>query len=557
MGFSDGTRISLGRDDVVVIVGPNNSGKSATLRAIRNFYRSGKLDPPVVTSLTGNASGRSDEVIERLDRVARRIDHAGTIMYKLFDDVVGEAEIRSVWEKQKMVLGPTSQLFCRLLNAETRLEAANPVENFDVANDLPRLPLHFLLRDDRLEPVISAAFREAFGSDLILYRGGGKQLSLYMGDRPCVTEQDDRSSYEYNRALMQLPQLHEQGDGMRSFTGILLYTESGAHSLVLIDEPEAFLHPPQARLLGRMLGANQRARQLFLATHSGDFLRGVLDSENPHIRVVRVDRVGGVNKTRELGEHAIREYWNDPLLRHSNILDGLFHEQVVICEADADNRFFAAILDALYESKIVGPKRPDIMFAHCGGKDRLHVAVQALTQLGVRTAVIADFDILNDKNTLTRVITPLGLDWKEIERDWNIVHSAIQSKRPELNADDVKREIASALAAVEGDEFPEHARRQIQRAMRQASPWAIAKAIGKASLPSGDASSAYERLDATLRSSGLFVVGVGELESFAKTVPHHGPAWVNDVLTRDLAHDPELRAAREFVQEVARFGEAD
>ena len=33
--FSDNTTIQLAEDDVVVVVGPNNSGKSATLRAIR------------------------------------------------------------------------------------------------------------------------------------------------------------------------------------------------------------------------------------------------------------------------------------------------------------------------------------------------------------------------------------------------------------------------------------------------------------------------------------------------------------------------------------------
>jgi hypothetical protein len=36
--FSDNTTIQLSGNDVVVIVGPNNSGKSATFRAIRDKF---------------------------------------------------------------------------------------------------------------------------------------------------------------------------------------------------------------------------------------------------------------------------------------------------------------------------------------------------------------------------------------------------------------------------------------------------------------------------------------------------------------------------------------
>jgi hypothetical protein len=52
---------------------------------------------------------------------------------------------------------------------------------------------------------------------------------------------------------------------------------------------------------------------------------------------------------------------------------------------------------------------------------------------------------------------------------------------------------------------------------------------------------------AELRRLGLFVVEVGELECFYPAAGGHGPSWVNEVLSKDLASDPSLRAAREFV----------
>ena len=51
---------------------------------------------------------------------------------------------------------------------------------------------------------------------------------------------------------------------------------------------------------------------------------------------------------------------------------------------------------------------------------------------------------------------------------------------------------------------------------------------------------------------GLFIVPVGELEGFARSVGGHGPRWVNSVLIRDLANDPELEGAREFVKKVLK-----
>ena len=50
---------------------------------------------------------------------------------------------------------------------------------------------------------------------------------------------------------------------------------------------------------------------------------------------------------------------------------------------------------------------------------------------------------------------------------------------------------------------------------------------------------------------GLWIVPVGELEGFCKSVGGHGPRWVQQVIEeRDLANDPELGRARAFVREV-------
>jgi hypothetical protein len=249
-----------------------------------------------------------------------------------------------------------------------------------------------------------------------------------------------------------------------------------------------------------------------------------------------------------LSNERIKELWGDPLLRYSNILDGLFHESVVVCEADADCRFYSAILDATMAGKSDDVIRPDLMFTHCGGKARLPVVIRALREVDVPVRAVADFDVLSEEEPLKSIAESLGIDWSEIQPDWRLVKSAVDSKKPDLNTDEVRKEICELLSAVTTTVFPPKVKTDIQSVLKRTSPWANAKLVGKAFVPSGDPSKACERLLSKLRVGGLHVVEVGELEGYVRTEGGHGPKWVNAVLTRELATDPELEAARRFVR---------
>ena len=55
--FSSGELVSIDEDAIVVIVGPNNSGKSASLNAINEFVRHGKSNSPVIKTVEVVSSG--------------------------------------------------------------------------------------------------------------------------------------------------------------------------------------------------------------------------------------------------------------------------------------------------------------------------------------------------------------------------------------------------------------------------------------------------------------------------------------------------------------------
>lgn len=551
--FSDDSALDIEEGDVVVVVGPNNAGKSATLRGIRDKLNEPAAQSPVLKSIQLVKRGSGEDFERSVTTWARRRpDNPQNPGYTALGQTVHQSQIRHGWDRQDHAVGQLTRWVCHFLSADERLQICNPAGNVALLAEGPSHPIHYMQRDDALEVSLSAKFRKAFGSDLVVHRNAGNQVPLHVGQKPPILAGEDRVSLSYLERLEALPQLQTQGDGMRSFAGVLLATSVGRESIMLIDEPEAFLHPPQAKLLGLTLVQERRSkRQLFIATHSTDILRGVLEANSPNVKVLRIQRVGAVNNVRLLSSARIRELWSDPLLRYSNILDGLFHEGVVVCEADSDCRFYAAVLDAATAQSQPETKRPDLMFTHCGGKARLPLVIRALREVDVPVKAVADFDVLSDEQPLRTIVEALGAQWSAIEQDWRLVKNSVDAKRPDLNTADVQREFERILGSVGTPVLPEKARSDLQSVLKRSSAWSNAKLVGKAFVPSGDPTRACERLLTGLRAAGLHVVEVGELEGFVRTADGHGPKWVNSVLSRNLGEDPELDQARKFALALA------
>jgi hypothetical protein len=106
----------------------------------------------------------------------------------------------------------------------------------------------------------------------------------------------------------------------------------------------------------------------------------------------------------------------------------------------------------------------------------------------------------------------------------------------EVLGDDSSAEVTTAVV------------KSIRNVLEPETGWRAAKRSGRAVVPSGDATVALDRLLAGLKSLGLFVVPVGEVESFVKSVGHHGPRWVTQVI--EDGHIGAAAAAQAFVREV-------
>jgi hypothetical protein len=147
------------------------------------------------------------------------------------------------------------------------------------AGDPPSHPLQVLHVDRAKFGELARVMKRLFGIDLFLDTVG-QNFYLRLGEPGVSPYTVDTYDPEYDNAVAALPELQSQGDGIRAVLGLLLPLISSLHPLVLIDEPEAFLHLPQARIIGREIGkqAKGKGSQVIIATHDKNILQGVIES---------------------------------------------------------------------------------------------------------------------------------------------------------------------------------------------------------------------------------------------------------------------------------------
>ena len=462
----------------MIIIGPNNCGKSTALKDIEyKFMQHAGLVFSVSNWIVNGTRADFEEWMDenyarttsmRKNNYSTRGSAGDKSSLTLFD-LIHSGRAFNSWIN--------TFLYARI-DAASRLGMVNPVPVLGRWNDPPAHYLHVLQTDDSLTKAVSDEVKRTFNVGLVLDRGGSA-ISLRVDEEPSRTALLDRVSPDYLAKVDCLPPLENEGDGIRSYVGLLLEVKCGAHPVLLIDEPEAFLHPPQVRRLAGLLAraAETQNRQIIIATHSRDVLRGALDASS-RVTVCRLTRSGNVSHAASLGIADIRSFWSKPLLRSAAAFDGVFHKAAIVCEADADSRFYEAVLHTIEEqNEITFP--PDYFFVHGGGKGELATLASAYSALSVPVAVIADIDVLRNKAEFEKLFVSLGGDFSQISTRFNGVKSALGGLVPDVSTADLVRRIREIAEQIEQDaRLAAGYRREIENLIRESADWSQAKRYG-------------------------------------------------------------------------------
>ncbi|WP_423821780.1 AAA family ATPase [Salinisphaera sp. SPP-AMP-43] len=547
INFSGGSSFELSSEDKVLLVGPNNSGKSQALREILGICQNGEKERAfVVTEVELQKSGSATDLKNFLEAKADYQSQS----YRYEDWSVHESNL-SLWDqpylKNQLVGG-----FIKRISANERLNICEQQSSI-APGDQKSKPQHVLYDDEELTTKISALFRRAFGADIMFDFRGGSRLPIHVGGAPANGEVVDRVGDAYVNAVREKPLLDKQGDGMKSYAGILFEAVVANRDITLIDEPEAFLHPPQMRKLGETLSSDV-VGQLIVATHSSDVMRGFLEGTQGKVRILRIRREEDINIVSEAEPLVIKELWEKPELRYSNALDGVFHEQTIICEDDSDCRLLNAVADHI--SSVSDLQWKDTAYVPTGGKHGISKIAAVLRKIGVPVKAVFDIDFLSERELVESTVNAFGGQWQTVQPLWQRVEMAVRSGIKPKTVAQIKEDIVALLEQAEDGRLPKG---DVIEAMKQGKPWAEVKKYGSRGIPRGDAQRDYEALRDELEKIGIYLVPVGEIENFCPEIGSHGPKFAMKLLSTVPLADSRLEELRAFVEKVheGSFGAVD
>ncbi|MFW9965452.1 MAG: AAA family ATPase [Candidatus Sifarchaeia archaeon] len=232
--------------------------------------------------------------------------------------------------------------------------------------------------------------------------------------------------------------IEDFGTGVQLFVGLAAAIIGLNQKFILLDDPAVFLHPPLARLFGKMMTQTAKARsgQLFVSTHSAEFLYGCIE-ESDDITVVRFtyDSKNDLGTTRKVDKADLKELTKNALLKSAEVYRALFHKGAIITEGHPDRVFYDAVNQILLET---GEGVSDTQFISTQGGGIADKIIGPLRRVGIPAVAIVDFDVAFDgKASLEKLMTACQIP-SSILTNMNATRSKLQTEWHKIGRKDMK-----------------------------------------------------------------------------------------------------------------------
>ena len=501
-----------------VLVGPNNVGKSQTLKDIHSKMANGQQTPTtIVDHLVIEKPDTFEELLQGL-KVFDDPQHMGQKVVRGIgsnlrsgDEIrINDEHIRKQFAQSDnldFTFGNISKYRVSYLDASSRLQVAQSVEAHNPHTQAPQNLLQGLFSsEDETENALRTAFAAAFGMDIRLDYSGMTRLCMRVAREFGEIDPDPRKAYsEFEKHV----QLDNQGDGFRSFVGVVLSLLLSEGRVVLLDEPEAFLHPAQARQLGNWIAthAGNVPGQIVVATHNASFLSGILAS-GQEVDIYRINRQEDNTSYTRISPEATLALATSPILSSQRVLEAIFHKGVVVCEADSDRAVYQSVAAKCLSNQ-------DTLFIHAHNKQTIPRVVSLLKNAEIPVCAIIDMDILNSIDELEESIQAFR---HEDDGTIDRLQRSLSEKINEADNSHVLKELSQNLSEFQEQlKADEHslagARGALNRIRGEVSAWYDLK-LGGLNKLEGEPKEIVEQLIEVSKNFGLFIVPVGELEGW-------------------------------------------
>lgn len=435
---NSGLRVVI--DNIVVLIGPNNVGKTTVLKAYEAFanpstvmkledFHKNSVENPI--EITGIFSDISEEDTQQIGTkwIFNHSEYKACIKYKWVWSNINVKGEKYSWnnEEENWIKGGMGGWDSKITSCIPTPLKINPLDSPD---DLEKKIIEILTEaikekskneDSRISELINTlndianeVKSEIEGTlDKTTSKVGENMSNIFPGCKISITPQagkfepekiivsgsyinvSDKSGGEYP--------LSRQGAGLqRTFlwSAIESLADSGnlkvgktlikndKPRILLIEEPEAFLHPPSIRAARESLYkiADLIGWQLMITTHSPIFI----DVSKDHTTIIRVDKNDEyetrIFSTEKAGfEEGDRERLKMIRACNPSVNEFFFANSVVLVEGDTEQ----TVLNMIKSEK---PQHSAISVVNCHGKANIPMFQKILNHFGVNYIVIHDID---------------------------------------------------------------------------------------------------------------------------------------------------------------------
>jgi ABC-type cobalamin/Fe3+-siderophores transport system ATPase subunit len=501
---------------ITVFVGPNNSGKSQVLEEIFRCSQNGTTDSSnkILSKFTFGSFSEEDAK-ERIKLLTLTPTVMEVTSLSKGQIIVGKGSNRlsvmgdhllNLFKRPDTNLSSYCAFFVQfntlILNGKNRINLVEQQPGGDLLQP-PHNSFQTLFRDDLKRASIRKIVFDAFGQYFVIDPTNHGHFRIGLSSVAPPSNEIERGLSNASLAFhAACDPISFASDGVKAFTGMITEIVAGDPLLLLIDEPEAFLHPSLAFKLGKEIATVSKGsmKRLFVATHSPNFVMGCIQSGAP-VTIVRLTYTNRSATSRVLPNDDILRLMRNPLLRSIGVVSGLFYESVVVTEGDSDRAFYNEVNERLL-GEVSNRGIPNCQFLNAQNKQTVRTIIRPLRELGIPAAGIVDIDVLKDG----------GSDWT------SLLESAFVPPIDRESLSIVRSRLAKSFE-VTGKKM---------------------KQDGGITLLGKEDREAAQNLFEKLAEYGIFVVANGELESWLKElqVTGHGPTWLIAVFEK-MGEDPE------------------
>ena len=419
--FKNTFSIDFSKDSIAILTGRNNTGKSTILEAINCFF----LKETKAKTISNDCfSERGKKIVlkavfesgeDKITIVKKYKEESAPSFYDENDvEIKNNHELKDILEKtlnnKPFYITPSmlpddindliQDIYSEIIKNDLQKLEDNKgdSEENELANEYAQLRKSYpeflkklkLSTDKQLEQVsgaVSDNLRVLFSNQhLSLNVIGGESEGFSSTD---ILKSTNSSIYIDNNKQSKMP-LANQGTGLQRMSLIYLIQNmiekklmgESDNKLLLIDEPEAFLHPEAVRALSRSLYKIGEKMPLMISTHSPILID--LSERHTSIQVFRV----GEKEAIQLYKSISKQFDDDDIqnMKILNYIDSyvnefFFADKVVIVEGDTEYIAFKHL------AKL---KNENLHIIRARGKSTIGTLMKILNQFN------SNYDILHD-----------------------------------------------------------------------------------------------------------------------------------------------------------------